>query len=142
MLYAALGPEFIMVWALRQRIGAARHVEEYNKSAHWTLTHGFLLEMRGIAKYEDGRFVGFVREVDELSEPFDLPEDEIIDKSKGDFLTKLLVILQTTWFMFQCLARWTTHLPVTELEIVTLAFTFLNILTYSFWWYKPQNVRV
>ncbi|KAF9445781.1 hypothetical protein P691DRAFT_709747, partial [Macrolepiota fuliginosa MF-IS2] len=183
MVYAALVPEFVMLWALRQRIGAAHHAEEYNKRFHpkpveaaepsrtqsipnrflglmspilnwfrdppqkepgapWTLTHGFLLEMHGIAKYEGGRFVGFVREVDELSEPFDLPEDEVTDKSKGDFLTKLIVVLQTTWFMLQCLARWVAHLPVTKLEVVTLAFTFLNILTYYFWWYKPQNMRV
>jgi hypothetical protein len=31
MFYALIGPEFITMWALRQRIGAAKHVEEYNQ---------------------------------------------------------------------------------------------------------------
>lgn len=31
MIYAILAPEFIIMWAPRQRIGAARHTEEYNK---------------------------------------------------------------------------------------------------------------
>ena len=32
------------------------------------------------------------------------------------------------------------HLPVTELEVVALAFAALNIVTYAFWWNKPQNM--
>ncbi len=69
-------------------------------------------------------------------------ENTIYDKSKGDFLTKLFVLLQTTWFVAQCLARWATRLPVTEIEVVTLAFAALNIVTCCLWWYKPQNVHV
>lgn len=42
--------------------------------------------------------------------------------------------------MFQCITRWITRLPVTELEVVTLAFALLNIGTYCLWWNKPQNM--
>lgn len=69
-------------------------------------------------------------------------EEDICDRSKGDFLTKLLVVVQTTWFVIQCAARWAARLPVTELEIITLAFATLNIITYSLWWEKPQNVSI
>jgi hypothetical protein len=31
MLTALTAPEFVMVWALRQRIGAMKHAKEYNK---------------------------------------------------------------------------------------------------------------
>ncbi|TFK70517.1 hypothetical protein BDN72DRAFT_896419 [Pluteus cervinus] len=31
-------------------------------------------------------------------------------------------------------------MPLTELEVVTLAFAILNTLTSAFWWYKPLNV--
>jgi hypothetical protein len=30
---------------------------------------------------------------------------EIQDKSKGDFISKAVVILQTSWFVIQCIAR-------------------------------------
>jgi len=71
----------------------------------------------------------------------DITEKEIRDKSKGDALSKFLVILQTGWFILQCIARAVEHLPVTELELVTVAFATLNFATYIFWWNKPLNVQ-
>lgn len=67
---------------------------------------------------------------------------EIEDRSKGDGLSKGLVVLQTTWFIGQCIARWSSKLPVTELEVVTLGFAMLNALTYGLWWNKPQSVGI
>ena len=49
-------------------------------------------------------------------------EDELKDKGKSDALTKFIVLLQTLWFVIQCIARGIQHLPITELEIVTLAY--------------------
>lgn len=168
MVYALLAPEVVIAWAMRQWTAARRHAAEYNQKHHngrlfrprelftrhslltgtlhpdgeksglWTMTHGFLLEMHGLVD-SSGKPVHFVSEI---PGPLDISEEEIGDKSKGDFLTKLLVVLQTTWFIFQCLARWITHLPVTELEVVTLAFALLNIGTYALWWNKPQNMGV
>ncbi|KAJ3562108.1 hypothetical protein NP233_g9782 [Leucocoprinus birnbaumii] len=79
----------------------------------------------------------------QLSGPINIPsEDEINDKSKSDFFSKLIVVTQTTWFIVQCMTRWLQNLPVTELEVITLAFAFLNFVTYTLWWNKPQNLRV
>ncbi|KDQ52623.1 hypothetical protein JAAARDRAFT_198241 [Jaapia argillacea MUCL 33604] len=50
-------------------------------------------------------------------------------------------MVQTIWFILQCAARWYEHLPITELEIATLAFTMLNLITYAFWWNKLADVR-
>ncbi len=69
-------------------------------------------------------------------------EAEIEDRSKGDIISKTFVVLQTTWFVAQCIARWITRISVTELEIITLAFALLNGITYLLWWNKPQNVGV
>ena len=55
------------------------------------------------------------------------PEEEIQDKSKSDWLAKTIVLLQTLWFVTQCIARGIENLPTTELEIVTLAYTAINI---------------
>ena len=68
-------------------------------------------------------------------------EDEIKDKGKSDWLTKSLVLLQTSWFVMQCIARAVEHLPVTHLEIVTLAYAAMNLVIYIFWWNKPLNVN-
>ncbi len=57
-----------------------------------------------------------------LIDPPNITEAEIKDHSKGDIISKTVVILQTTWFIAQCIARWTTKLSVTELEIITLGF--------------------
>jgi len=69
-----------------------------------------------------------------------ITEREIQDKSKGDALSKGLVIVQTGWFVMQCIARGVEGLPITELELVTLAFAILNFVTYWLWWNKPLSV--
>jgi hypothetical protein len=68
-------------------------------------------------------------------------EDEIKDRSKGDALAKALVVLQTTWFLLQCVARGSRGLALTELELVTAAFALLDVLTYAIWWDKPLDVQ-
>jgi hypothetical protein len=67
--------------------------------------------------------------------------DEIEDRSKSDALSKTIVIAQTTWFTAQCIARARQGLAITELEIVTLAYTALNGVMCFFWWSKPLDVR-
>jgi hypothetical protein len=69
-----------------------------------------------------------------------LLEAEIQDKSKGDGLSKTLALVQTTWFILQCISRAIEKLPVTELEVATCAFAVLNFATYILWWNKPLNV--
>ncbi|CAG7853039.1 SubName: Full=Uncharacterized protein {ECO:0000313/EMBL:CCA75537.1} [Serendipita indica DSM 11827] len=66
---------------------------------------------------------------------------EIEDKSKHDQIAKLLVLVQTIWFVTQCVGRKIQHLPLTKLEIVTLAYIIINIATYAFWWKKPYCVE-
>lgn len=70
----------------------------------------------------------------------DTTQFDINDKSKGDPIAKTLVVIQTGWFMLQCLARIVQHMPITELEVMTLAFATLNFATYALWWHKPLNV--
>ena len=68
-------------------------------------------------------------------------EEEINDRGKSDWLAKSLVLLQTSWFVMQCIARAKEHLPITHLEIVTLAYAAMNFVIYIFWWNKPLNVN-
>ena len=66
---------------------------------------------------------------------------QIEDKGKSDWLAKSFVLLQTSWFVMQCIARAIKHLPVTHLEIVTLAYAAMNFVIYIFWWNKPLSVN-
>lgn len=67
-------------------------------------------------------------------------EAEIKDRSKSDKIAKALVLVQTLWFVIQCMARGIRHLPLTELEVVTLAYAMINFFIYIFWWDKPRDV--
>lgn len=71
----------------------------------------------------------------------EITADDILDRSKGDVLFKLIAILQTTWFIIQCIARGQQRLALTELELVTLALASLNAVTFAIWWHKPLEVQ-
>jgi len=70
-----------------------------------------------------------------------ITEKEIWNRSKADVLSKGFAVLQTVWFIIQCISRGAANLPITELEIVTLAFSTLNVITYWLWWDKPFDAR-
>ena len=65
----------------------------------------------------------------------------IEDRSKGDALSKIIAILQTSWFIIHCIARGQQRLALTELELVTLALASLNAVTFAIWWHKPLGVQ-
>ena len=123
------------------------------------MTHGFFIIMGGFHLFrrsseEKGGAQSISQEDDDPLHPllasdlthddvysFAMPiEGEIKDKGKSDWLAKSLVLLQTPWFVMQCIARAIEHLPVTHLEIVTLAYAAMNFVIYAFWWNKPLNV--
>lgn len=68
-------------------------------------------------------------------------ETQINDRSKRDLLAKSFVVLQTSWFIIQCIARHAKGLDITELELVTLAYAVLNGAMYICWWHKPLDVE-
>jgi len=119
----------------------------------WTLTHGHLFGMGGfmlidpdLKNAEPKERNGTVLTIDYFHEnpTIGVPKitvDEIQDWCKGDALAKLIAILQTSWFITQCIARSQQGLAVTELELVTLALASLNAVTFAIWWHKPLGVQ-
>jgi hypothetical protein len=67
-------------------------------------------------------------------------EADIEDRSKGDALSKGIAILQLVWFVLQLVARYVQNLPITPLELDTLALAALAGIAYGFWWKKPKDV--
>ena len=123
----------------------------------WSTTHGFFIIMGGFHLFEhsssnEGQCISqeddnplhplgasdLLRYAESIVMPTKV---EIKDKGKSDWLAKSLVLLQTSWFVIQCIARAREHLPVTHLEIVTLAYAAMNFVIYIFWWNKPLNVN-
>jgi hypothetical protein len=100
--------------------------------------------MGGFVRFNgtEGPYTVSPSDLKSLLQPGDITEKDIKDMSKSDVLSKGFAILQTTWFILQCIARQTEHLHVTELEIVTVAFAALNSATYALWWNKPADVHV
>ncbi|KAG2104325.1 uncharacterized protein F5147DRAFT_264351 [Suillus discolor] len=114
----------------------------------WTQTHSFFVLMGGFMLYKD-------RKPHRTLEPkhililirqrcIDVPTltaDRIDDKSKGNAISKAVVVLQVAWFVMQLITRAIYHLEITQLEVGALAFAVLNFLTYAAWWYKPLDVQ-
>ncbi|RHZ55761.1 uncharacterized protein CDV56_106782 [Aspergillus thermomutatus] len=67
--------------------------------------------------------------------------DDIQDRSKSDAFTKFFALLQCTWLVIQSIARACAGLPITELELTTLAFIFCAFVMYWFWWDKPFDIQ-
>jgi len=149
MGYFLLAPEFVIFWAARQHYAARRLTKKHEKNhTGWTRAHSFFLIMGGFMLHEGGKPVQVLKakELEELSKAGKIKwptitKEEIADRSKGDYLSKTIVLSQTTWFVGQCIARGAYGLTVTELEVVTIAFASLTGVIYYLWWDKPLDAR-
>jgi hypothetical protein len=59
---------------------------------------------------------------------------------KSDKLAKILVCLQVSWLIIQAIARRIAKLPVTLLELNTIAQVWITLVIYGLWWFKPQGI--
>lgn len=125
-------------WEVERPVEFAIETHLGRTNEPWTITHGFFVVMGGFHYYYDGKplypldssqVVALVK-TGTLVPP---TEHELKDKSKGDALSKSFIIIQTLWFVIQCIARRIEHLPITKLEIMTLAYTVITIAMYGFW---------
>lgn len=66
----------------------------------------------------------------------------IDDRSKADVVAKFFTIIQTGWFILQCIARLAQGISITTLELSTAAFVVCTIGTNIMWWVKPKDVFV
>jgi hypothetical protein len=131
---------------------------QVNIGEGWTKAHGFFIIMGGFHAFQrddpekpDGSLNpgtpfypldDMMVRVAARKGLIELPlKEEIQDKSKTDWLAKILVLFQTGWFVVQCLARGVVHLPLSELEVITLAYAIMNVGIYIAWWDKPRNVE-
>ncbi|KAG1872167.1 hypothetical protein F4604DRAFT_789261 [Suillus subluteus] len=124
------------------------HYSEQPEDYTWTQTHSFFALMGGFMLYVDGEpyqtlspdNLLFLIRTGSIDAPA-LTVRQIYDRSKGNAISKGLVIFQGAWFIMQLLSRVIYHLDITHIEMAILAFVVLNFFSYALWWNKPLDVQ-
>ncbi|KAJ7863526.1 hypothetical protein B0H14DRAFT_3444119 [Mycena olivaceomarginata] len=141
MVVAVIAPELMAGFAARQFLDARWFSKKYNMS----VTHGFCFAMGGFVSADGHHPIATEKQLDlhpeYLAAMRSIREEDIKDKSKGDLLSKGLVLLQGLWFITQCWARHLRHLPLAELEVATLAYQLVNFAIWFLWLHKPLDVQ-
>jgi len=70
----------------------------------------------------------------------DIGKKQIQDKNKVDILSKAICCIQVGWFVFQCLERFRLQLPLSLVEVHTLAHVACALVLYGLWWHKPKMI--
>ena len=126
------------------------------ETRNWTLVHSLYANMGGLL-YIDSHHVSTGGPVthpatanavvqrcnEEATCPLKdlvLEKEDIEDKSKVDWLLKAIAISQILWLILNVATRGITKLPVTQLEIATVAFSLMAVATYAVNWWKPKDI--
>ncbi|KAJ3845791.1 hypothetical protein EV368DRAFT_12578, partial [Lentinula lateritia] len=139
MIVALIAPEMLVLWAARQWYAA--HLQ------NMYLQLIIRKQLRALPSSQSTqsksrillpcilRYSGDPRPPDNSLESYiDLislfKAEEIQDCSHSNALAKFLVMGQTGWFVVQLVARRVENLSITELEIMTVAFSAMNVMIY------------
>ena len=150
MLLMIFAPELVMLYAAGQWTSARRSITDMASLGYrgWTLTHGFYADSGGFLLYSDDcvAFPVTAKQLHYLVQHEHVPmptlsRREIWDKSKADLVAKTIATFQAGWLVTQCIARGIQHLPITILELSTLAMISCTACTAFFWMQKPLGVE-
>ncbi|KAK3302711.1 uncharacterized protein B0T15DRAFT_497165 [Chaetomium strumarium] len=121
----------------------------------WTLTHAYFANMGGFVYNPD--WDGVRHQFKPAARPMTgirlaahldflrcprITEAEIKDKSKTDGLGKVFSVFQISHLMLSLIVRRAQGLPISQLEVLTLAFAVCGVATYAAYWYKPKDIIV
>lgn len=150
MLIAATAPEFVLFTSADNFIDARdllKHLR--NRGFHeWTLTHTQFACSQGFwtrtpqgeeSECKPDRLRALIEDRDINGPP--ISEAELKSRGKGDWVIKLIAVVQIIWFVVQTLFRAIEHYQTTALEIMTVAFVFCSVFIYAFSLNQPQDVE-
>lgn len=145
-----------------ERAEASSEGSTYSHQRHlWTMTHSYYVVMGGLVLTTESsstaQMPSTVPRIQSLSATFlanivrksprfiddlvpNLSKVEIKDKSKANGLGKLLVCCQASWFVIQSVARVCQGVPISLLELNTVAHSLCALLIYLLWWDKPFDI--
>ena len=122
----------------------------------WTLGHGFFAYMGGFGlktgyELRDGTSPSNMEAISLTSAGVrllsrnkmlpSLSTKTIRNKSKPGYLLQFIVFLQILWMLLSTISKLANDLPITLLEVTTLAQVFGSMVIYAVWWYKPQDIE-
>ncbi|KAJ5722075.1 hypothetical protein N7488_000110 [Penicillium malachiteum] len=102
------------------------HMNLHPVHSEWTLRQCFCILSRGLT----------LQTQDEGS----TQDRDVEDRAKSDSLAKAFTVLQSTWFLCNCIGRWAYSLLVSPIELSTVAYVGCGVLVYGVLWYKPRNM--
>ena len=147
-----LAPEAIGLWAYNEYTVATEDVIFMKDHGYpqWSMKHAFFASMGGF-RLESGAPVSSGRQLLEMRDyqrgflmkqlDYDTLEDDILDKSKADVLTKLIAVCQITRFFIGTIVRKVQRLPIAPIEYVTCAYAFCALMIYLVWFHKAYDVQ-
>lgn len=119
--------------------------EEFD--GRWGTVQGFCLGMNGVLLQtkDDWTYPVHCSNVVALIEtrvikPSHLRTSDIQDRAKADSFAKGFTLLQAFWVTCNVIARRAYNMPITALEIATVAYISCAAATYVIWWNKPKDM--
>ncbi|EPS41856.1 hypothetical protein H072_4182 [Dactylellina haptotyla CBS 200.50] len=166
VVFGLFAPELLVATASAQYLTARWLYKEIQKDAKhrehmldmanpppeptWSMMQCFFATMGGIAVQtrastfnEAPRITLSAEGVRMLSFLNMLPQtddEEIRDKSKGDWLAKSLVCVQAFYIIVQAVSRLAAHMPISLLEVNTVGHVICALTLYLLWWNKPLEL--
>ncbi|KAK3364564.1 hypothetical protein B0T25DRAFT_443028 [Lasiosphaeria hispida] len=167
-MMALLCPE-LLLWISWRKLNSARELTRIiSKSAasgsgqprqhSWTILHSFYAGMGGFAIDLASHKLGILETgylgdssqlvltphgVELLAQSGHLPDmdkKEIEEKNRADILAKTICCLQVGWMVLQSVERYRLQLPLSLLEVYTLAHVLCALALYALWWHKPKMI--
>lgn len=154
-LVSVLAPDFLTLVAASQWDAAKKSVAKMSElravkedKSKWCMEHafyansgGFLLKCSDMDAFPlDAHAVHYLVSREYIRLP-SITRDEVWDRSKADLFAKAATIIQSAWLIIGSIGRAASGLPLSPMETFTLAFIVSTIMSYFFWWRKPQNVE-
>ncbi|KAJ7196252.1 hypothetical protein GGX14DRAFT_376292 [Mycena pura] len=131
-LIAVIAPELVVGFAARQCVVAWKFSQsEYSPFSH-PPSSSFLTDMGGFVT-KQGHYPITTEDrltPENIAAMLKIQEVDIQDRSKGDALVKGLALVQVLRSIAEPAARVQQGLPVTELEVATVAFAFINVFIW------------
>lgn len=105
------------------------------------LWYSNLRVLQGTVWYIDAPQLLVAREIGLIHKLPALSAAQLEDQSKDSFVVRTITLAQALWLVVEIIVRQSQGLPVSQLEVVTLAFAACSLFTYLLLWSKPQDVQ-
>jgi len=123
------------------------HITLHRVNTQWTLHQCFCIVAGGLAFQTQDEWIYTIRPQDMkqfihagIIHCRDFRDRDVKDRAKADSFAKAFTVLQSTWFLCSMIARWASSLPVSPIELATVAYVFCGVLIYGVCWYKPKDM--